>query len=144
MTPDTFPAALVEALATVITDAVAECDNGPGLYPHEARQIATAALSALPAAVQAVARGEAVAQVWQPIATAPTGDAGTRDAPDVLVYASQAHGLRGFMAVTHWHPDAGWCVDEWRAITHWMPLPAAPAQEPHGASVHPTTKETDK
>ncbi len=38
MTPDTFPAALVEALATVITDAVAECDNGPGLYPHEARQ----------------------------------------------------------------------------------------------------------
>lgn len=124
---DTFPAALVEATARAICafrgfDATAYWSRFAGE--------ATAALSALPAAVQAVARGEAVAQVWQPIATAPTGDAGTRDAPDVLVYASQAHGLRGFMAVTHWHPDGGWCVDELRAITHWMPLPAAPAQEP--------------
>lgn len=62
-------------------------------------------------------------QAWQPIATAPTGD-------DVLVYAAPAHGLPGFMAVTRWHSDGGWCVDELRAITHWMPLPAAPAQEP--------------
>jgi len=63
---------------------------------------------------------------WQPIETAPTGDAGTRDAPDVLVYAAPAHGLRGFMAVTRWHYAGGWCVDELRPVTHWMPLPEPP------------------
>lgn len=139
MTAPTFPAALVEEMAqrqhemrreryplsvTLPWGDISDDDK------EAVRECVRGVLSALPAAVQAVARGEAVAQVWQPIATAPTGDAGTRDAPDVLVYASQAHGLRGFMAVTHWHPDGGWCVDELRAITHWMPLPAAPAQEP--------------
>ncbi len=63
---------------------------------------------------------------WQPIATAPTGDAGTRDRPYVLVYASPAHGLDGFMCVARWDYDGGWCVDELRTATHWMPLPEAP------------------
>lgn len=63
---------------------------------------------------------------WQPIETAPTGDAGTRDAPDVLVYAAPAHGLPGFMCVARWDIDAGWCVDELRQATHWQPLPPPP------------------
>ena len=63
---------------------------------------------------------------WQPIETAPTGDAGTRDRPYVLVYASPAHGLDGFMCVARWDYEGGWCVDELRTATHWMPLPEAP------------------
>lgn len=122
MTPDTFPAALVEALATVITDAVAECDNGPGLYPHEARQIATAALSALPADAQAVARGEAVAVPREPT-------------PEMIEDAAEE--------LPTW---AGDMPDDEAVIGIYDALLAASpyAQEPHGASVHPTTKETDK
>lgn len=63
------------------------------------------------------------ARKWKPIETAPP------DGTPVLVYASPAHGLEGFMCVAAYHPSAGWCVDELREATHWMPLPLPPAPE---------------
>ncbi len=52
---------------------------------------------------------------WQPIATAPKDQ-------QVFVYVSPAHGLPGFVSIAAWHPEAGWCADELRQITHWMPI----------------------
>lgn len=57
---------------------------------------------------------------WLPIETAP------RDGAHVLVYAPGRDGLSALMSVCQWHDDAGWCIDELREPTHWMPLPAAP------------------
>jgi hypothetical protein len=57
---------------------------------------------------------------WRPIETAP------KDGATLLAYASPAHGLDGFQTLCSWHPDAGFCVDELREATHWMPLPPAP------------------
>ena len=59
---------------------------------------------------------------WQPIETAPT------DGTQVIVYAASCHGLRGFVSVCHWYIDVGWCVDELRPVTHWMPLPEPPKE----------------
>lgn len=60
---------------------------------------------------------------WQPIETAPT------DGTVVYVYASPYEGLPGFVAIAGYHPDAGWCVDELRDVTHWRLPPAPPAPE---------------
>ena len=57
---------------------------------------------------------------WQPIETAPT------DGTAVLTYAPGKYGLIPLFSVARYHPDAGWCVDELRDVTHWMPLPDPP------------------
>lgn len=61
---------------------------------------------------------------WQPIETAPEGNQWRW----VIVYAAPAHGLPGFVCPAQWHPDAGYCVDELRETTHWMPLPPPPTE----------------
>lgn len=56
---------------------------------------------------------------WRLIDTAPL-DAW------VLVYAASRDGLDGFICTARYHSDGGWCVDELREVTHWMPLPEPP------------------
>lgn len=53
---------------------------------------------------------------WRPIETAPT------DGSEVWVYVAAAHGLGSFCCKAAYHPDAGWCCDELRETTRWMPL----------------------
>ena len=53
---------------------------------------------------------------WQPIETAKP------DGSLVWVYVAAYDGLPAFQAVASYHPDTGWCVDELRDVTHWMPL----------------------
>ena len=60
---------------------------------------------------------------WQPIETAP------RDGTVVLVYAPGRDGLSAMQSTCAYHPDAGWCIDELRQPSHWMPLPAPPADK---------------
>lgn len=61
---------------------------------------------------------------WQPIATAPTD--GTR----VLLYVPPYFTLPSFQCVGQYHPNAGWCVDELRDASYWMPLPDPPTECP--------------
>lgn len=56
---------------------------------------------------------------WQHIETAPKDRM-------ILVYAPAREGLDDLRGVCIWHPDAGFCIDELRCVTHWMPLPKAP------------------
>lgn len=63
------------------------------------------------------------AERWQPIDTAPT------DGTLILVYAPGVQDLDSIICPCAYHPDAGFCVDELREPTHWMPLPSPP-QEP--------------
>ncbi len=72
---------------------------------------------------------------WQPIETAP------RDGTRVLVFAqldppekwvAEIHDLPTITCVAAYHPDAGWCVDEVREVTHWMPLPPPPSALENG------------
>ena len=56
-------------------------------------------------------------RLWQPIATAPA------DGTFVFVYAAARDGLPAFVTWASYHPDAGWCVDELREVTHWRPFP---------------------
>lgn len=69
-----FPAALVEAVQDAVYDAAQRLDPLPDVDEIVARILTAAALSALPAAVQAVARGEAVAVPVE--ATSEMHDAG--------------------------------------------------------------------
>jgi hypothetical protein len=55
---------------------------------------------------------------WAPIATAPRHGL-------VEVWAD-CEGLGGFITRAEWHPDAGWCVDELREVTHWRPIERQP------------------
>lgn len=50
----------------------------------------------------------------EPISTAPT------DGTEVNVWVAPAHGLLGFWTRCAYHPDAGWCADELREVTHWL------------------------
>ena len=63
---------------------------------------------------------------WQTIASAP------RDQP-IWIYAPPftdgCEKLPSIQCVCHWHPDAGFCVDELRSITHWRALPPPPDAE---------------
>lgn len=59
---------------------------------------------------------------WQPIETAP------KDCP-VLVYAPGKEGLTALISTCKWHYQAGFCIDEIREPTHWMPLPSPPQEE---------------
>jgi hypothetical protein len=60
---------------------------------------------------------------WRPIATAPKNEATV-----VLVYAAAIEDLPAFQTYCTWHPDAEWCVDELRPVTHWRPLPPHPKE----------------
>lgn len=52
---------------------------------------------------------------WELIESAP------QDGKPVWVYVAMAHGLPPFEDKCSWHPDAGWCADELRPVTHWHP-----------------------
>jgi len=65
-------------------------------------------------------KGYIRAPQWQDISTAP------RDGTPILVFAPSRDGLPDLMAVSKYHPDAGFCIDEIRFETHWHPLPAPP------------------
>ena len=80
------------------------------------RDIARAALSA----------SQPAPSPWRLIETAPT------DGTVVLVFAAERDGLAAFQCTAAYHEDAGWCVDELREVTHWMPLPPAPQKESSG------------
>lgn len=56
--------------------------------------------------------------MWNPINTAPT------DGTLVWVYTAAFDGLPTFQGPCSYHPDAGWCTDELRHVTHWIPLSA--------------------
>lgn len=53
---------------------------------------------------------------WQPIETAPT------DGTMVWVYAAEHDGLPAFQCPCAYHHGGGWCVDELRYVTHWVPI----------------------
>jgi hypothetical protein len=54
---------------------------------------------------------------WMPIESAP------KDGSEIIVYCPPAHGLNHMASVCAWHEDAGFCVDELREPTLWIPLP---------------------
>ena len=58
---------------------------------------------------------------WQPIETAPT------DGTVILVYAPAKDGLPHMFSFCAYHKDAGFCIDEIREPSHWLPL-IAPLQ----------------
>ena len=53
---------------------------------------------------------------WQSIETA------TKDGTVVWTYTAAAHGLPAFQGPCAYHRDSGWCTDELRTVTHWVPL----------------------
>ena len=53
---------------------------------------------------------------WRAISLAP------QDGSEVEVYAPPAHGLPEIYTRAAFHPDAGWCVDELREVTHYRPI----------------------
>jgi len=53
---------------------------------------------------------------WRPIETAPT------DGTPVWTYTAEREGLPAFQSTCAYHPDAGWCTDELRYVTHWRPM----------------------
>lgn len=46
----------------------------------------------------------------------------------IIAFAPAAHGLPAIVRPCQWHPDAGFCVDELRTVTHWTPLPEPPKE----------------
>jgi len=85
------------------------------IYPHwrDACLAGARALHALLAATETPSG-------WQDISTAP------KDGTLMLVWAPGVHGLPSMHALCAYHADAGFCIDELRAPTHWMPLPTPP------------------
>ena len=54
---------------------------------------------------------------WLPMDAAP------KDGKEIIVYCPPAHGLNHMASVCAYHEDAGFCVDELREPTLWIPLP---------------------
>lgn len=50
---------------------------------------------------------------WLPIKQAPT------DGTEVEVKTDEREGLSSIICRCAYHPDAGWCVDELRSVTHF-------------------------
>ena len=73
----------------------------------------------LPATEEQIARRSAAAcsAGWLPIDSAPT------DGTEIVVYCPPAHKLNHMASVCTYHDDAGFCVDELREPTLWIPLP---------------------
>ncbi len=57
---------------------------------------------------------------WQSIETAP------KDGTLFLVWAPEFEGLPSMFSLCAWSEYAGFCIDELRQATHWMPLPEPP------------------
>lgn len=60
---------------------------------------------------------------WRLIVDAP------KDGTLFLAYAPPSEGLPELYSLCAWHPDAGFCIDELRVVSHWMSLPSAPPVE---------------
>ena len=54
---------------------------------------------------------------WRPIA-----EANGMDGTPYWVYVAVHDGLPAFQTLCIYHPDAGWCSDELRTITHFVEL----------------------
>lgn len=54
---------------------------------------------------------------WQPISEAKT------DGTVYPVWVAPYQGLDGFLTACGYHPDAGWCADELREVTHFIDCP---------------------
>lgn len=63
----------------------------------------------------------ATASQWLPISSAPKDRM-------ICLYAAPKYDLPGFLTAGMWHESGGWCVDELREATHWVPLPPPPEQ----------------
>jgi hypothetical protein len=99
------------------------------------RSVDAAILNAQPSALPP---SEAAPQ-WLPIASAPT------DGTEVYVYAAEREGLPPFITTAAYHPDAGWCVDELRKVTHWMPRTSTSGNiTPLAGEAAPQTEEQPK
>lgn len=104
------PADVREALAEILAN-----DEGADMARADADRLADAILSS----------GLVVpAPRWMPIETVP------KDGTEVWVYLAEREGLPAFQTRCAWHPDAGWCACELREVTHWMPLPTPPEEQP--------------
>ena len=64
--------------------------------------------------------GDEMINTWHTIDTAPT------DGTWILVYAPESHNLPPMISFCAYHESAGFCIDELREPTHWMPLPPTP------------------
>ena len=76
---------------------------------------------------EATARERERCARWRPIETAP------RDGTLCMVWAAPYQDLNGFVTWCAYHEDGGWCIDELRKVTHWMPLPDGPSAAAHQA-----------
>lgn len=106
-----------------IIEVMAAAICGPNTPCEACRNSAARALSIFEA------KGLAVVQRWQPIESAPKDRL-------ILVYCPSYQGLNAIVCCCQWHEDAGFCVDELRSPSHWMPLPAPPTNS--------TKEESDK
>ncbi len=104
-----------------------------GLNPDNIMQAAEVWADFINAARAAIAALDAYraanrpADAWQPIETAPTdGSLFLVWAPPFFDAGWDDGGLPAMFSLCAWHPDAGFCIDELRAPTHWTPLPAPP------------------
>lgn len=118
---------LREAVARAMCDRPDKCVYGGGSLSGDGSGSTYCAVRAwqrkLPVAdaILALLRERGALVEWRPIESAP------KDGTPVLVWVAAAHGLDPFITRCAWHDDAGWCADELREVTHWMPLPAAPS-----------------
>lgn len=53
---------------------------------------------------------------WLPIENAPKDR-------EILVYAPPHDGLGALKQICKWHESAGFCIDEFRTVTHYQELP---------------------
>lgn len=75
---------------------------------------------------------------WRTIETAP------RDGTLFLVWAAPGqHDLPAMYSLCSWHELAGFCIDELRQPTCWMPLPPAPGMEAEGRNPQGSGAEHD-
>jgi hypothetical protein len=61
---------------------------------------------------------------WLPIDTATT------DGTEIWAYTAERDGLRAFQGPCAYHPDAGFCTDKLREVTHWAPARKHPLPPP--------------
>jgi len=139
MTTNTTPAleALSKSLADMIIEYVEGGIHSGGNWQTGLDHIIAARIRRLQSAALQPVSGEADPIRYfadQPIETAKT------DGTKYVVWAAEAHGLPAFVTIAAYHPDAGWCVDELRPVTHWLyELPRPQSGEACGSSVRDKT-----